>query len=431
MAAATKETAEAAPDRRSLAAVALFAAAFVAFGFCVAPPAEIAAGLIRIATAKDTLITDYVGVGGLGAAFVNAGVLALLACLAYRAAAAKITGAAVACLFLVLGFGLFGKNLLNVWCIVAGVFLYSKVRREPFASHINTAFFGAALAPVFSEIMFSTAMPVAAAAPLAVATSLTLGFILPPVAAQLFKAHMGYSLYNIGFAAGVLGTLVVALYKSWGLVPEPAMIWSGGENLRLGGFLAALFVVMIALGVCFDRGSLEKLLVILRQSGQAPADFIATAGIGPAWVNMGLCGAIGLAYVLAVGGAVNGPTTGAIFSLVGFAACGKHPGNITPVMAGVFLGALAKPGHAHEPGFLLAALFGATLAPIAGAFGWGWGILAGFIHSSAAQSLGDLHGGLNLYNNGFAAGMVAAVLAPVILAFRSWRRRDGAPDNGA
>ena len=32
---------------------------------------------------------------------------------------AKMTGAAVACLFLVLGFGLFGKNLLNIWSIVA------------------------------------------------------------------------------------------------------------------------------------------------------------------------------------------------------------------------------------------------------------------------------------------------------------------------
>jgi Protein of unknown function (DUF1576) len=34
------------------------------------------------------------------------------------------------------------------------------------------------------------------------------------------------------------------------------------------------------------------------------------------------------------------------------------------------------------------------------------------------QTVGQLHGGLVLYNNGFAAGLVAAVLLPVILALR-------------
>jgi hypothetical protein len=43
------------------------------------------------------------------------------------------------------------------------------------------------------------------------------------------------------------------------------------------------------------------------------------------------------------------------------------------------------------------------------------------VHSSAATSVGSLHGGLNLYNNGFAAGIVAAVLVPVIIAIRGGR----------
>ena len=65
------------------------------------------------------------------------------------------------------------------------------------------------------------------------------------------------------------------------------------------------------------------------------------------------------------------------------------------------------------------ALFGTTLAPIAGRFGWHWGIVAGFVHSSAALSVGPVHAGLNLYNNGFAAGIVASVLVPVIIAIQS------------
>ena len=63
--------------------------------------------------------------------------------------------------------------------------------------------------------------------------------------------------------------------------------------------------------------------------------------------------------------------------------------------------------------------FLSTLAPIAGRFGWHWGVVAGFIHSSAALTVGPLHAGLNLYNNGFAAGIVASVLVPVIIAIQS------------
>jgi Protein of unknown function (DUF1576) len=40
------------------------------------------------------------------------------------------------------------------------------------------------------------------------------------------------------------------------------------------------------------------------------------------------------------------------------------------------------------------------------------------VHSSVVQTVGQLHGGLVLYNNCFAAGLVAAVLLPVMLALR-------------
>ena len=95
---------------------------------------------------------------------------------------------------------------------------------------------------------------------------------------------------------------------------------------------------------------------------------------------MGLTGAIGTAYVLAVGGDLNGPTLGAIFTIVGFSAFGKHPKNIVPIMAGVFLASILKDWSADDPSVVLAALFGTTLAPIAGRFGWRWGMVAGFVH---------------------------------------------------
>jgi hypothetical protein len=307
------------------------------------------------------------------------------------------------------------------------VWLYARFKGEPFATHINTAFFGVALAPIFSEILFSTTLPLSVRLPLGIATALVIGFILAPAAAQLFKAHMGFSLYNMGFTAGLVGILVVALYKSYGFVADPVFIWTTGNNALLGGFLFVVFAAMVAAGFGFDRSALSGMKTIVGTSGQSPTDFIAIAGFGAALANMGVCGLIGMAYILAVGGDLNGPVIGAIFTIVGFAAFGKHPRNIVPIMAGVFLGSLAKPWNADDPSILLAALFGTTLAPIAGRFGWHWGIVAGFIHSSAALSVGPVHAGLNLYNNGFAAGIVASVLVPVIIAIRSRTHPDDDP----
>ena len=415
-------------ERAILLIVCAYAAAFVIFGLMVDGPTQVLRGLAEIVTTRDALLTDYFGTGGIGAGCVNAGLLTLCACFVYFRAKAKIDGAAVACLFLVLGFGLFGKNLLNIWSIVLGVFLYARFKGDRFSVHINTAFFGAALAPVFSEILFSTSLPLGVRLPLALATSLVIGFILSPAAAQLFKAHMGFSLYNMGFTAGIVGTLVVATYKSYGFVPEPVMIWTTGNNQLLGGFLAALLGSMVAVGFYLDRSLPSRLKTILASSGQAPTDFIALAGFGPTLANMGLTGAISTLYVLLIGGDLNGPVIGAILTVVGFSAFGKHPRNIVPIMLGVFLGSLAKPWGAADPSIVLAALFGTTLAPIAGRFGWHWGIVAGLIHSSAALSVGSLHGGLNLYNNGFAAGIVAAVLVPVIIAIKG--KHGGDPADG-
>jgi hypothetical protein len=415
----TESTIARIPESFILRVVAAYAAAFVAFGLAVDGPAEVARGLFAILSSRDTLLTDYFGIGGIGGGCVNAGLLTLLACLTYHRAGAKITGASVACLFLVLGFALFGKNLLNVWSIVLGVWLYARFRGEAFATHLNTAFFGVALSPIFSEILFSSALPLPVSLPLAIATSLVIGFILPPAAAQLFKAHMGFSLYNMGFTAGLVGTLVVALYKSYGFVPDPVFVWTTGNNLLLGTFLSLVFASMLAVAFWLDRGTFAGLKKVIATTGQSPTDFIEVAGFGPALANMGVCGAIAMAYILAVGGDLNGPVIGAIFTVVGFAAFGKHPRNIVPVMAGVFLGSLAKPWGADAPSILLAALFGTTLAPIAGRFGWYWGVVAGFIHSSAALTVGPVHAGLNLYNNGFAAGIVASVLVPVIIAIES------------
>jgi hypothetical protein len=399
--------------------VAALALAFVLFGLAVSGAEATWEGLGRILFARDTLITDYVELGGVGAAFVNAGGLTLIAVAIYRLSGATIGGGAIACLLLVLGFALFGKNLLNVWPILAGVWVYARFRGDPFATHINTAFFGCALSPVVSEILFSTNLAPTTSVPLGVATGVAMGFIMPPVASQLFRTHDGFSLYNMGFTAGLIGTLVVAIYISHGFVPEPVFIWATDQTDVLAPFLGACFLAMIVAGRLVDPACFARYRDLLRRPGQAPSDFTALCGDGAVLLNMGVLGLLSVAYVLAIGADLNGPVIGAILSIVGFGAYGKHALNCIPVVAGVYLATVLKQGDPAAPGLVLAALFSTTLAPISGSFGWYWGIVAGMVHVSAAQTVGVLHGGLNLYNNGFAAGFVAAILAPVVLALRS------------
>ena len=70
------------------------------------------------------------------------------------------------------------------------------------------------------------------------------------------------------------------------------------------------------------------------------------------------------------------------------------------------------------PGVLLATMLCTGLSPIAGQFGWYWGVAAGFLHMAIVQHTSFLHGGMNLYNNGFAAGLTCILVIPVIEALK-------------
>ncbi len=406
-------------DKNKLLILAIYATSLIVFGFLVNTPAEIIGGIQKIIASPDTLISDYIGIGGLGAALVNSGSLTLIIIFIFHQVKLSINGFSIACLFTVAGFAFFGKNLFNVWFIVLGVCLYARIKKKSFTEVIYAAFFGTALAPVMSEILFSTKSLVLIRVPLGIAISLAIGFVLPPVSAHLLKVHQGFNLYNMGFTAGIVGTIVVSILNSYGIIPEPQMIWTRGNNKILGAYLFLLFSSMLITGIYLEKKPWGKFKQILEYSGQLVTDFVLLTGFGASLINMGINGFIATLYILLIGGDLNGPTMGGIFTVVGFSALGKHPKNILPILIGIYLGASVKQGNAHDPSMLLAALFGTTLAPIAGKYGLIWGIVAGFLHSSVVRSVGVLHGGLNLYNNGFGAGIVAAILIPIIEIFRT------------
>ena len=107
-----------------------------------------------------------------------------------------------------------------------------------------------------------------------------------------------------------------------------------------------------------------------------------------------------------------------IFTVVGFAAFGKHPKNCAPIALGVIIAAFLIGNDLSSTGMIITVLFSTTIAPIAGTYGIFIGILAGALHLAIVTNIGIVHGGVNLYNNGFSGGLVAGFLVPIIEAFK-------------
>jgi len=313
---------------------------------------------------------------------------------------------------------LFGKNLFNVWFILLGAYAYSRFKKEKFNKFLVPALFGTAMAPAITEIAFRSSSSLLIGISLAMVIGILLGFLIAPLASSLINVHKGYNLYNVGFTVGMLGLIFVSIMRSFGYVPTPQFIWSSGNNLVLSVYLFGIFLLMLISGFLINGKSFKNYTKLLSHSGKLITDFIQLEGFGVTLINMALTGIIATIYILLIQGDLNGPTIGGILTISGFSAFGKHPKNILPIFLGVFIGSMFKVFNIHDPAIQLAALFGTALSPIAGKFGWQWGVVAGFIHSSVVLNVGYLHGGFNLYNNGFAAGMVAAVLLPIIALFK-------------
>lgn len=396
---------------------------FIVAGLFLQPFDEICRGIITIIREPDFLITDYIAIGGIGAAFINAGVLTLLSIAIVYFLGMEMSGHTITSSFLMFGFSLFGKNILNIWAIMMGICLYSYYHKTSITRYIYVGFYGTCLSPIITQIMQIGNLPLVVRLILSIFVGMCIGFVLPPLSTHTHYSHQGYSLYNVGFSSGIIAIVIVSLMKSVGITVETRLIWSTGNDMLFARLLIILFLGMVILSFLVADNVIRRYLEILRTYGISGTDYVKTEGFGPTLLNMGINGIVSTLIILIVGGCLNGPTIGGIFTIVGFSATGKHIRNILPVMAGVILGSFSKNWSITDPNALLALLLSTTLAPIAGEFGVIAGILAGFLHSAAALNVGIVYGGMNLYNNGFAGGLIATFLVPVLQSIRDRRAR--------
>jgi len=380
-------------------------------------------GFIKIQLSPARLLSDFIAIQGIGSAFFNAAIVALIGIGVILISGVKFSGVTFAAVLTILGFGLFGKTPVNILPIFFGVFLAAKIAKREFKEYLVIALFGTALGPLVSFIAFElggTQLPMLPALFLGAGAGVISGFILPGVAMSMLHLHQGYNLYNIGLTCGFIGLFAASFFKTGAYTFTSLPFWYNEAHPLLVYILPSISILLMLIGIFLDKNKiLKNWIAIQKQPGRLPSDFFDLASLGSGLFNAGLIGIIGCLMVFFTGSNFNGPVLGGILTIIGFGAFGTHPRNSLPVMAGVIICAILFHLPLNSPGVILAILFCTTLGPLAGQFGIMMGLLAGFIHMVMVSQTGSWHGAINLYNNGFAGGLTAALLVAIIQWFKN------------
>jgi len=370
---------------------------------------------INIQFIPSRLINDFIELGGVGGALLNSALVGLIGLLFVLKLDVKLSGPTFAAVLTLMGFGLFGKTVLNILPIIAGVYISGRFVGKEFKEYILIALFGTALGPVVSFIAFEFGITGPVSVLVSSGLGIVIGFILPSVAVSMLHLHQGYNLYNMGLSCGFLGLFAAAFIIATGHTFEGTLHWYNETSYFLKSLVPVLSIIFMIAGlVSGGKKALHSFIKIQNIPGRLPSDFMVMETIEGTLINCGVVGLMGSAYVFFIDGDFNGPVIGGLLTIMGFAAFGTHVKNSWPVVGGVVLCALVFGFGLNHPGPLLAAIFVTTLAPLAGQFGPVTGLIAGFIHLAVVQETGAWYGGMNLYNNGFAGGLTAALIVAII-----------------
>ncbi|MCL2099907.1 MAG: DUF1576 domain-containing protein, partial [Oscillospiraceae bacterium] len=289
---------------------------FFVSAFIFDTPENIFEGFIKILTARSILVTDYIAVGGLGAALLNVSITGFVTVSMFIFSGAAPTGAGIMGLWLTAGFAFIGKNVFNMMPLTFGVWLYAKYQNEPFANYSLAAILVATLSPVVSEMSFLGFFN----RPLEIVSGILLGvvvgFIFPPISAETLKVHSGYSLYNMGFSGGLIATIVATLFQSMDIPVIPVNLRSEGNNLVLAVLLYTISAAMLGCGMIGGiKKNFGEFIKIHRHSGRLIADFYFLHQ-NSVYINMAVMCIFSTTLVLVLGAQIDGPVLAGILTIV-------------------------------------------------------------------------------------------------------------------
>ena len=392
--------------------------------FIIESPQSLLNGMITILVSPSQLFTDYMQIASVGSTLLNVAIMLLINIYSYKKLEIPVNGTVIGSLGMLAGFSFFGKNLFNSIPFMIGVWIYTKVTKQNYRNYVIIGLFGSALGPLISFLAFSGVLPQGWSILLAYTLGIFIGFILPQLSTQFLGFHQGFSLYNVGFTAGIIGMVVLGFMNAFGIEVETRTLTNTQSPLILYQLLIGLCVILIVTSFYLHVKKKEKyhFKLLLNLSGRLPSDFVEMTNLATVTLNMSIIGFILLGHVLMNGGQLNGPIVGSIIGVMSFGAFGNQVKNTVPVLVGIMIGSYLTGVEPTSTSALIAAIFGTTLAPVSGYYGPFAGMIAGFVHITLVSHVVVMHGGLNLYNNGFAGGFVAAVLVPIFEIFEGIRQ---------
>ena len=371
-----------------------------------------------LVTSPAVLLSDYVYLFGPSAALLNASIVFLINLTLFYKLSVSMNGLFYATLFTVFGFSFLGMNPINLMPIYLGGYLYTLYNKIEFRSTVLIVVIAGTLGPIISHLMFGYGFPYHIGYGIGLLVGVFLGFIIIPMGRHLLRFHDGFNLYNIGFTGGILALLFNGAMKTLSHTAVRVRYLHEVHDPYIIAFVFLSILYWFFLSWRIQRGEHFKWKELFESSGRAISDFIEIAGVKTSYLNMAIFALILSSFVLLVGAHINGLMMAAIYTNLGFGAFGKHLKNTSPVLLGA-IGASLLLGLPFTSTLTLSSiLFSSTLAPIAGNYGWAWGAIAGFSHIFVVGQVGDFYSGLNLYNNGFAGGLVAFFIINMIQIIR-------------
>ena len=456
----TMSVSEETKSRQILLILTAFSAALVIASFFAGNIGELIPGFIRINTSPSQFTMDYFKLGGLGAAFLNTGLVGFCCCGLLYFTKAKCTGLSVAAYWLNVGFSTFGMTVVTLFPFFIGTFVYSRIKKVSFGSVANLAMFSTALAPFAGELLFrypalETRGFTFGGLIGALLLGLIVGCFMPALCAHAPNFHKGYDLYNAGPAAGFLAFAVFCvLFKAPGIEVPTNTDLGDGHRLFVNIFFLLVFAACGVAAYLMDKNAFSDYKELFRGDGYK-TDYTAKYGIPATLANMCVYGLFILLYYNVVhgitfvdgamtftGAKFTGATMGAIMCMYAFVANGAQPRTVFPIMVGYVIASLLPllvcvAGLTEAPNWtlttqamLVGLCFASGLAPVSGRFGFWPGVLAGALHAVLVMNVPLWHGGFCLYNGGFTCGIVAFILVPQFESFFGTKEERAAKKRG-
>ena len=416
--------------------------------------------LFRICTSPSKLVTDYFAVGCLASTLLNAGLCGIACNLLILVSRTRASSTTFAAYILVIAHCFYGLNFINMWPPFVGVVLYCFITRNPLRKNVHLAMFATALAPFISDFLFCYPLGIyvnfggvdvnVVGIAMSVLFGFGSGFLVPALLPGTAAMHRGYNMYKAGLALGIFGIFAYCfLYKTMGIEPAAATV---GQNAQYyesvgplyWGFMNVFFIILFAccmlFGFFLNRCSFRDYPSLLKCTGRG-LDFADKFGMPVCFINFGVYGFCILLYLnlvfflpeiipfLPKGVGFTGPTVGVTFAALTFSADGQHPKNVAPIALGYVIlfaitcavcvvSGLDIPWTLSTQSYINGLAFATGLCPIAGKYGFKYGVVAGLVSAIICTSTAAMHGGFVLYNGGFNAGLTALILIPVLDFYR-------------